>query len=119
MAKKTEETKDLNLLNLVRLELVYRIFPLIVKFNLRAMAKTIKKEHGVSLTEKDIECALLDILWHIHETNPNIADRKIRTKSRGKITFELSFCPVRDHEINEDDFNKLLRSTRVNKPVGT
>ena len=114
MAKKVEKNE-----NLVMFELAGQIFPLIVKFDVRAMAKNIRKEFDVSLTEEYIESVLLDVLWRVHEENPDIVDRKIRTKSHGRITFELSFCPVPLQELSEDDFNRLLRSQRVNKPVGT
>ncbi len=98
-------------------ELAGQIFPLTVEFDVRAMAENIKKEFGVSLTEEYIRNVLLDILWRIHEENPDIVDRKIRTESRGRIIFELSFCPVPIQELSEDDFNRLL--CRANRRVGT
>ncbi len=109
--KKTEKIKDLNH---VMFELAGQIIPLIVKFDVRAMAKNIRREFGVSLTEEYIESVLLDILWRVHEENPDIVDRKIRTKSRGKIIFELSFCPVPIQEFSQDDFDRLLCLQRVN-----
>lgn len=120
MAKRARKTKKENkTINAVTLGLADRVFPLIVEFDVRAMVENIRKNFAVFLTEKEIENALLDILWRVHEANPNIADRKITTKSLGRITFELSFCPVPVQGLSEENFQKLINSALVNKPVGT
>ncbi len=119
MAKEARKPEEGEVKDFVKVELANRSFLLTIELNMRAMARMIKREFAVSLTEEEIEHALLDILWDVRRVNPNIIDIKIQKKSLGKTTFELNFCPVPIQTLSGTNFHRLLHTARVNKPIGT